>query len=134
MDTVMTFFLNYSFLDIVSVCNLKWRAKFQIYRLLTRDSDWLNFIHFLGYKYKIRLVSILRKRKNQALISISTILKFSALNHLKLYYCNIYISINLIIQSELWILKSALNNKWKYLLWFELVLLWIWKLFKVKDT
>ena len=43
-----------------------------------RDSDWLNFIQFLGYKYKIRLVSILRKRENQALISISIILKFSA--------------------------------------------------------
>ena len=43
-----------------------------------QDSDWLNFIHFLGYKYKIILVSILRKREDQALISISTILKFSA--------------------------------------------------------
>ena len=42
-------------------------------------SDWLNFIHFSGYKYKIRLVSILRKREDQALISISTILRFSAL-------------------------------------------------------
>ena len=48
--------------------NLKWRAKFQIYRLHIRDSDWLNFIHFSGYKYKIRLVSILRKREDQALI------------------------------------------------------------------
>ena len=43
-----------------------------------RDSDWLNFIHFPGYKYKIRLVSILKKREDQALISISTVLKFSA--------------------------------------------------------
>ena len=59
--------------------NLKWRAKFQIYRLLIRDSDWLNFIHFSGYKFKIRLVSRLRKREDQALISISTILKFPAL-------------------------------------------------------
>ena len=58
--------------------NLKWRAKFQISRLLIRDSDWLNFIHFSGYKYKIRLVSRLRKREDQALISISTILKFPA--------------------------------------------------------
>ena len=33
--------------------NLKWRAKFQISRLLIRDYDWLKFIHFLGYKYKI---------------------------------------------------------------------------------
>ena len=39
---------------------------------------WLNFIRFLEYKYKIRLVSILRKRKDQALISKSTILKFPA--------------------------------------------------------
>ena len=41
-------------------------------------ADWLNFIHLLGYMYKIRLVSILRKREDQALISMSTILKFSA--------------------------------------------------------
>jgi len=55
------------------------RAKFQIYRLHIRDSDWLNFVNFSGYKYKIRLVSILKKREDQAFISISTILKFSAL-------------------------------------------------------
>ena len=95
MDTLLIFFLNRSFLDIVeknqkpgflnqrvppiSVYNLKWRANFQIYRLHIRDSDWLNFIQFSGCKYKIRLVSILRKRKDHALISISTILKFSAL-------------------------------------------------------
>ena len=88
------FFLDSSFLDIVEKnqkpvfkireflpilhINLKWRAKFLIYQLHIRDSDWLNFIHFLGYKYKIKLVSILRKREDQALISISTILKFSA--------------------------------------------------------
>ena len=47
-----------------------------------RDSDWLNFIHFSRYKYKIRLVSRLRKREDQALISISTILKFPALGNL----------------------------------------------------
>ena len=58
--------------------NLKWRSKFEIYRLHIRDTDWLNFIHFSGYKDKIRLVSILRKREDQALISISTILKFPA--------------------------------------------------------
>ena len=98
-----------------------------------RDSDWLNFIHFSGYKYKIRLVSILRKRKNQALISISTILKFSDMNHLKLYYCNIYLFINLIIQSELWILKSALNSKWKYLLLLKLNSKWKYlRLLKLK--
>ena len=32
----------------VSVYNLKWRAKFQIYQLHICDSDWLNFIHFSG--------------------------------------------------------------------------------------
>ena len=32
--------------------------------------------------YKIRLVSILRKKEDQALISISTILKFSAQEYL----------------------------------------------------
>ena len=50
--------------------------KFQNSRILIRDSDWLNCIHFSGYK--IRLVSRLRKREDQALISISTILKFLA--------------------------------------------------------
>ena len=59
--------------------NYKWRAKFKINRLLIRDSDWLNLIYFSGYKYEIRLVSRLRKRENQALISISIILKFPAL-------------------------------------------------------
>ena len=49
-----------------------------IYLFHIRDSDWLNFIHFSGYKHKIRLVSILRKREDQALIYISTILKCSA--------------------------------------------------------
>jgi len=68
----------------VSVFNLKWRAKFQIYRLHICDCDWLNFIHFSRYKYKIKLVLILRKREDQALISISTILKFSALILLQL--------------------------------------------------
>ena len=88
MDTLLIFFLNRSFLDIVEknkktyfskffCIKSKWRAKFQIYRLHIPDSDWLNFIHLSGYKYKIRLVSILRKREDQALISISTILKFS---------------------------------------------------------
>ena len=92
MNTLLILFLNRSFLDIVeknqkpvflnqrvlpiSEYNLKWHEKFQIYRLHTRDSDWLDFIHFS--RYKIRLVSILRKREDQALISISTILKFSA--------------------------------------------------------
>ena len=94
METLLIFFLNCSFFDIVVknqklvfkirdflpflYINLKWRAKFQIYRLHIRDSDWFNFIHFLRYKYKIKLVSVLRKRDDQALISISTILKYSA--------------------------------------------------------
>ena len=94
MNTLLNFFLNRSFLDKVEknqkpvfkirefllflYIYLKWRAKFQIYRPHLSNSDWLNFIHFSGYKYKIRLVSILRKREDQALISISTILKFSA--------------------------------------------------------
>ena len=43
------------------------RAKFQIFQLYILDSDWLDFIHFLGYKYKIRLVSILRKREVQSI-------------------------------------------------------------------
>ena len=46
----------------------------------------MNFKHFSGYKYKIRLVSILRKREDQALISISTILKFSALYNFKMNF------------------------------------------------
>jgi len=58
--------------------NLKLRANLKIYRLRIRDSDWMDFIHFSGYKYKIRLVSISIKREDQTLISISTILKFSA--------------------------------------------------------
>ena len=59
--------------------NLKRRPKLKISRLLIRNSaDWLDFIHFSGYKYKIRLVFRLRKREDHALISISTILKFSA--------------------------------------------------------
>ena len=43
---------------------LKWCAKFQTYRLLIRDSNWLNFIHFSGYKYKIKLVLRSRKRED----------------------------------------------------------------------
>jgi len=68
--------------------NLEWRAKFQNYRLYIRDSDWLNFIHFSGYKYKIRLVSIIGKWEDQAWISISTILKFSAQDFFPVTFCN----------------------------------------------
>ena len=62
METLLNFFFTRSFLDIVqknqkpvflnkrilliSEYNLKWRAKFQIYRLHIRDSDWLNFYAF----------------------------------------------------------------------------------------
>ena len=45
-----------------------------IYSTLT---DWILY-SFQGLKYKIKLVSIIGKREDQALISISTILKFSA--------------------------------------------------------
>ena len=45
-----------------------------IYATLT---DWILY-SFQGLKYKIKLVSIIGKREDQALISISTILKFSA--------------------------------------------------------
>ena len=96
MDTILIFLLNTFFLEYSreksktgffnlesptgSVFNSKWRAKFQIYRFHKCDSDWLNFILFFRIQgYKIRfIVSILRKRDDQALISISTILKFSA--------------------------------------------------------
>ena len=57
---------------------IKWHAKFQISRLLIRPSDWLNYIHFSGYKHKIRLVSRLKKREDHTLILISTFLKFPA--------------------------------------------------------
>ena len=56
MDTLLIFFLNRYFLDIVEknqklvfkireflpflYIDLKWRAKFQKYRLHIRDSDW----------------------------------------------------------------------------------------------
>ena len=59
------------------------------------DTDWLNFIHFSGYKHKIRLVSRLRKRKDQALISISTILKFPALDFFKIDSINWQICLKL---------------------------------------
>ena len=96
MDTLLIFFLNRSILYIVEkklktgfflireflpflYINLEWGAQnFKLWASYIRNSDWFNFIQFLGYKYKIRLVSILRKRENQALISISTILKLSA--------------------------------------------------------
>ena len=77
MDTLFIFFITRSFLDIVArkiknrfflirelallyiILNGAQFAKFQIYRLHLRDSDWLNLAHFSGYKNKIRLVLIL---------------------------------------------------------------------------
>jgi len=64
----------------IGIIKLEFVSKTQLlYRLHICDSDWLNFIHFLGYKYKIRLVSLLRKREDEELISIFAILKFTAL-------------------------------------------------------
>ena len=63
------FFKNRESLSFLYI-NLKWRAKFQIYRLLIRDSDWLNLYTVLGYKHKIILVSILRKREDQLWLHI----------------------------------------------------------------
>ena len=85
MDTLLIFFLNRSFLDIVEK---NQKPVFKIREFLTflniiilngAQNFKLFFKHFLGYKYEIRLGLILRKREDQALISISTILKFSAL-------------------------------------------------------
>ena len=114
MDTLLTFFLNRSLKTVFFkirqslpflYINLNWRAKFQIYRLRICDSDWLNCIHFSGYKYKIKLVSILRKREDRALISISTILKFSAQSS-KLLYCG-YL---LVCRSNLYSISSMVSR------------------------
>ena len=54
--------------------------KILTYRLLIRDSDWLNFIQLIFSTQEQDKVSFdIRKREDQALISISIILKFSAL-------------------------------------------------------
>ena len=102
MDTLLIFFLNRSFLDKVEkkIKNrffkiresvlflyiiLNGAQNFKFIGSIYTTHDWLNFIHFSGYKYKIRLVSIKGQREDQALISISTILKFSALDtHFKI--------------------------------------------------
>ena len=86
MNTLLIFFLNRSFLDIVEknqkpVFENESVPPFQIYRLHIRDSDWLNFIHVSGYK--IRLVSILRKREDQALILIAMHSKVPSSDHSK---------------------------------------------------
>ena len=61
--------------------NDTWLKYVQRSKLVSSDKQLVgkDFIHSSGYKYKIRLVSILRKREDQSLISISTNLKFSAL-------------------------------------------------------
>ena len=85
MDKLLIFFLKSSFLDIVeknqksiflnlrvppiSVYNLRWRARFKIYRLHISDSDWLNFIHFSGYKNRISL-DIMKKRGSRINLDI----------------------------------------------------------------
>ena len=53
-----------------------------------RPSDWLNYKHFSGYKIKIKLILRLIKRWDHALMSISTILKFSVqhINQYKIIY------------------------------------------------
>ena len=101
--------------------NLKWHIKFQIFRLLVRDSDCLNFIHFSGYKYKIWLVSILRKREDQTLLLISTILKFSApliIYHLNLVFIIFFyvgfsrkVTCGFMQQSQKKILSELINFK-----------------------
>jgi len=60
---------------------LNGAQNFQFIGFIFATLKWLNIKHFSEYKYKkykIRLVSIIGKREDQALISISTILKFSA--------------------------------------------------------
>ena len=49
-----------------------------LFDILHTPLYWLNFIHFSGYKLKIKLILRLIKRGDQALISISAILEFSA--------------------------------------------------------
>ena len=51
---------------------------------MMRNSDWLKFIHISRYKLKIKLILRLRKRGDQVLNLISTMLKFSAQVYLKL--------------------------------------------------
>ena len=71
------FFLGYSREKSILYINLKWRAKFQIYRIFIHDSDWLNFIHFSGYKYKIRFV-IKKKRGSSINLDINHSKVFSS--------------------------------------------------------
>ena len=84
-----------------------------------RDSDWLNFIHFSRYRYKIRLVSILRKWEDQALISISTILKFSALGkYIWIYYIDWKISVlvNIVLETAVQVLDFRCFIRSDYLI------------------
>ena len=67
-------------LDIPIHCVQNFPASDWPLGLWKRHADWLNFIHFSGWQYKIVLIYRLRKRGDQAiaLISISTILQCSA--------------------------------------------------------
>ena len=49
-----------------------------LFRFLQMPLNWLSYIKFCWYKLKIKLILKLTKNEDQALISISTILKFSA--------------------------------------------------------
>ena len=50
-----------------------------LFRLLQTPLDWLRYIQSSGYKPRNKLILKLTKRGNHELISISTILKLSAL-------------------------------------------------------
>jgi len=65
-------------LSINGVQNFKFTGFLLAIRFLIRHSDWLNFRHFPGYKLKIKIILRLTKNLDQAVISISTIQKFSA--------------------------------------------------------
>ena len=103
MDTLLIFFLNRIFLDRVEknqkpfffpfpflyiILNGAQNFKYHIW-----DSDWINFLHFLGYKYKIRLVLILRKREDQAL-------------KLDIHHSKVFSSDNLIYLGGVYILQN----------------------------
>ena len=89
MDTLLIFFLNRSFLDIVeknqkSDFKKKESSSRFCILILNGAQNFIGFIYatligWILYPFQdTSTVSILRKREDQALISISTILKFSA--------------------------------------------------------
>ena len=67
-------------LSLVCAQNLKLLACDQLFQISHTPLNWLNFTCFSEYKLQIKTVLRIIKRGDQALISISTILKFSALN------------------------------------------------------